>query len=377
MGDPLDSVPVHSDPKADGSMIRVMDGAVYLPEGRTVAVESKEFDQLLRNNLPPEIASDVLVQWKGGVGRTTRLQWLATVLALLAAGAFLYYFFPRVKHQVLEPKANMKVVDFSQDLRSNSPYREEYERALLASRKGNYHEAVRILKDSVEDIIRKGDRESDSVLFLYFDSLLKLKDINTEGEGAADQLRVLRDSDPDNTAWAQFLFELDPRIRLMRDYKQVYRLLQKGEFRNALRSHLLNVDYALKQLGIMRTLVNPVKFPPDRLKQYREHFDLFEVQLRISRWLLVGTAAGGGSLPDNMDDPGVEEREKALFIAMRHESSSCEDFWLARRFIAETLCRNDSLFNHIYWNGQYLKTIDMLQHEISICNQRLNRRTQP
>ena len=97
----------------------------------------------------------------------------------------------------------------------------------------------------------------------------------------------------------------------------------------------------------------------------------------ISRWLLAGSAAGESSLPDNFGDPGVEDRETALQIAKKHELSSCEEFWRARRFIAEELCRQDSLFNHIYWNGQYLKTRELLIREVENCNRHLNRKERP
>ena len=184
-------------------------------------------------------------------------------------------------------------------------------------------------------------------LILYFESLLKLKDLGIDGPDAVAKLRALRDSDRDNPAWAQFAFELDPRIRRMRNYMEVRDSLRLPAYRNSLRTHLYEADYALKQLRVLRTLVNPAKFSPAELKQYRENFDLFEVQLRLSRWLLAGTGAGKSNLPDNLDDPGVADREKALYLARKYEQSSCEDFWLARRFIAETLCSQDSLFNHI------------------------------
>ena len=74
---------------ASGGVLRVLDGAVYLPEGETIAADSKEFDLMLRENLPPGIAVDVAAQWRGASRRTTRLQCLGTVLALLAAGLLL------------------------------------------------------------------------------------------------------------------------------------------------------------------------------------------------------------------------------------------------------------------------------------------------
>ena len=91
----------------------------------------------------------------------------------------------------------------------------------------------------------------------------------------------------------------------------------------------------------------------------------------------MGVSTGNVILPDNEYDPGVFEREKALRISMKHESSPCEDFWMARLFIAKTLISQDSLLNHIYWNGQYRTSADVLKQEIQNCEQRLNRRQQP
>ena len=361
-------------PSEKSDLVRVMDGVVYLPEGKLIASDSCEFEQLLRKNLPPEISADVLAQWHGISSRTTRLQYLAAMLFFLGAAAFLYFFFPKTRHEELNPQGSMEIVNISGSLRSNSPYRGDYERARTAFEHGNYHDAVQILKSNVADIIRTADRDSDRILFLYFESLRRINGSNAE---VAAQLRVLRDSDMDNPVWAQFAFELDPRICRMRNYAEVRANLRNPAYRNALRTYLYEADYALKQLRILRSLVNPSKFSEQQLKKYREHFDLFEVQLLLSHWLLTGTGAGRPTLPDNLDDPGVDDREKALRLALKHEKAACEDFWLARRFIAETLCSQDSFFNHIYWNGQYLKTKERLIREMEICNQRLNPRETP
>ena len=364
-------------PAGNSASVRVMDGAVYLPEGKLIASGSPAFEQILNRNLPSEIAPDVLAQWRGVSGRTTRLQRLGTLLALLGAAVFLYFFFPETAHRELKEQDRMEIMNLAAPLRSNSPYRGEYESARKAYDKGNYHAAAEILKSSVTDIIRIADRESDPVLFLYFDSLLKLKNLDDDGADAVAKLRVLRDSDRDNPVWVQFAFELDPRIRRMRNYPGVRDNLCIPAYRNSLRTHLYEADYALKQLRILRALVNPAKFSQVQLQQYKKNFDLFEVQLRLSRWLLAGTGAGKSTLPDNLDDPGVTDREKALRLARQYEKADCADFWQARRFIAETLCSQDSLFNHIYWNGQYLKTQELLIHEIKICNQRLNPKEMP
>ena len=351
---------------------------IALPTGRMVASDSPEFEQILRKNLPPEIAPDVLMQWHGIASGTTRLQWIVSLLLLGVTIFFLYFFFPKTRHEEPVPQSEMEIVDFSRKLRSNSPYRGDYEQAYSAYKQGNYNESAQILKDDVDKIIQTSDREANPVLFLYFDSLLKLKNIDNGDSAAAAQLRVIREYDRDNPAWAQFAFELDPRIRRMRNYAEVRTLLRNPAYSNSLRTHLYEADYALKQLRILRTLVSPAKkYSKKQLLQYQENFDLYEVQLLLSRWLLLGTAAGKATLPDNSDDPGVQDREKALRLALKHESASCEDFWLARRFIAEILCGEDSLFNHIYWNGRYLKTKELLAREIEICNQRLNRKEMP
>ena len=128
------------------AMVKVLDGAVYLPEGRPLAADSPEFELLLRKYLPPEIAPDIVAQWRGESGKTTRLQWLVSWFLLFAAAGFLYYFFPKTRLDALRPMDNMKIVNLSPRLRSSSPYRGDYERAQEAFKKGNYNESVRILK---------------------------------------------------------------------------------------------------------------------------------------------------------------------------------------------------------------------------------------
>ena len=83
-------------------------------------------------------------------------------------------------------------------------------------------------------------------------------------------------------------------------------------------------------------------------------------------------------MPDNRDDPGVFEREKALKIALKHRDSGFRDFCEARLFIAETLCEHDDIglnklkLNEVYWNGAYRKSLEELKQEIKDCRERLN-----
>ncbi len=357
---------------------RVMDGAVYLPVGRPVEPDSPEFEALLRKNLPPEIVPDVLTNWRGVSVRTSRLQWLGALLFLLASAAFLYYFFPPAVHEDLVPHGGLVIRDASPALPFSSPYHTLYKEAAECYRRGDHHKLCRILKPAAEEIIRKQDRASFALVFLYFRSWRRLLK-NTPGDtAAAILLNDLMKMDPDEPAWAQFHFELSPRIRTMLDYEQVARKLQQDpDYRLMMRLHKNNVKIALKHLDHLRQITNSGKFSDAELRKYRGDYDLFEVKLLLSLWLLEGVATGHVTLPDNEFDPGVFEREKALRIAVKHENSPCEDFWRARLFIAKTLISQDSLMNHIYWNGRYHTSKAALEQEIDNCEERLKRRNQP
>ena len=362
----------------ESAVPKVMDGAVYLPVGRLVEPGSPDFEALLRKNLPPEVVPDVLTNWRGVSARTSRLQWLGAVLFLLASAAFLYYFFPPAVHEDLVPHGGMVIKDVFPSLPLSSPYRALYHEAAECYRRGDHHKLCRILKPAAEEIIRKQDRASFSLVSLYFRSLRKLLKNTPGNTAAALLLNDLMKMEPDEPAWAQFHFELSPRIRTMLDYGQVARKLQQDpDYRLLMPLHKNNVKIALKQLNHLRQITNSGKFSDAELRKYREDYDLFEMKLLLSMWLLEGVSTGNVSLPDNEFDLGVFEREKALRIAMKHEKSSCKDFWQARLFIAKTLISQDSLMNHIYWNGMYHKSQAALIQEIDNCEERLKGRNQP
>ena len=362
----------------ESAVPRVMDGAVYLPAGRPVEPDSPEFEALLRKNLPPEIVPDVLTNWRGVSARTTRLQWLGAVLFLLASAAFLYYFFPPAVHEDLVPHGGMAIKDAFPSLPLSSPYRPLYLEAAECYRRGDHHKLCRLLAPAAEEIIRKQDRSAFSLVSLYFRSLRKLLKNTPGNTAAAILLTDLMKLEPDDPVWAQFYFEFSPRIQTMLDYEQVARKLQQDpDYRLKMRLHKNNVKIALKHLDHLRQITNSGKFSEAEIRKYQEDYDLFEVKLLLSMWLLEGVATGNVTLPDNEFDPGVFEREKALRIAMEHENSACKDFWQARLFIAKTLISQDSLMNHIYWNGTYHKSQAALIQEIDNCEERLKRRNQP
>ena len=383
MADLLDNSPSRREPSMpaavpESAVPRVMDGAVYLPLGKPVEPESPEFEVLLRKNLPPEIVPDVLTNWRGVSARTSRLQWLGAILVLLSSAAFLYYFFPPAVHEDLVPHGGMVIKEVFPSLPLSSPYRKLYYEAADCYRNGDHHKLCRILKPAAEEIIRKQDRASFALVSLYFRSLRKLLKNTPGSTAAAVLLNDLMKMEPDEPAWAQFHFELSPRIRTMLDYEQVARKLQQDpNYRLMMRLHKNNVKIALKHLAHLRQITNSGKFSDAELRKYREDYDLFEMKLLLSMWLLDGISTGNVTLPDNEFDPGVFEREKALRIAMKHENSACEDFWRARLFIAKTLISQDSLMNHIYWNGRYHTSKGALEQEIDNCEERLKGRNQP
>ena len=376
MDDPLDNVPVRFGSGVEAK-ICVMDGAVYLPEGRTVAVESREFDQLLRKNLPPDIAVDVMAQWHGVSRHASRLQWAVSLVCLLAAFSALYYFFPKTGFDELKEHGGMEIRDLSGPLPVNSPYRSAFDAACRAYSEGNNNAVCRILGPSVEEIIRTGDRKSDRILSLYFKAVRKNQKGGLGSGKAAGLLRKLISQDPDNPNWLEFDFDLNPRIRRVLDYEDVRRKILSPEGRIYLGRYPYDVDYALTQLAELKRTAGPPKYTQAEMVTKREFFDLCEVKLLLSGWLLKGYSVGK-ILPDNRDDPGVYEREKALRIALKHRDSAFRDFWKARLFIAETLCEHDGFglnklkLNDIYWNGAYRNSLDELKQEIRNCRERLN-----
>ena len=375
MGDMLKNSPSRSGsafPEAvpASALPRVTDGIVYLPSGQPVEPESPEFEVLLRKNLPQEILPDVLTNWRGVSARTSRLRLFAAILFLLASAALLYWFFPPAVHPDLAQHGGLEIKYIGPSLPFSSPFRSLNREAAAAFERGDHNTVCRKLGTAVQKIIRNGDSQSYILAFRYFQAVRQLHGKSGDRE-AAVLLADLMKKDPDNAAWAQFHFELSPRIRPVLDYEQVARRLRQDPgYRSGIRLHRQSADIGLKELDNLRTITNPGKFSEDELKKYNETYDLYRVKLLLSAWLLKGFP----KLPDNENDPGVAEREDALRIARKHEASTCTDFWRARLFIAETLIKKDSMLNHIYWKGRYHTSKDALENEKQKCLERLKER---
>jgi len=382
MSDLLENPPSRSDLPVstvpDSALPQVIDGAVYLPVGHPVAADSEEFDQLLRRHLPPDISTDVMGQLHGISRQASRLQWIVSLVCLLAAFTLLYYFFPKTGFDELKEHGGMEIRDLSGPLPVNSPYRSVFDAACQEYSKGNNNTVCRILASSVEEIIRTGDRKSDRLLCLYFKAVRKNQKGGLGSAKAAGQLRQLILQDRDNPNWLEFDFDLNPRIRRVMNYEDVRRKLLSPESKVYFNRYPHDINYALSRLTELKRTAGPPKYTRAEMVTKREFFDLCNVKLLLSCWLLKGYSAGKNILPDNRDDPGVAEREKALQIALKHRDSGFRDFWEARLFIAETLCEHDSFglnklkLNEIYWNGAYRKSLDELKLEIRDCRERLN-----
>lgn len=372
MGNPP-SVKENAVPEAvpASALPQVTDGAVYLPAGEPVEPESPEFEVLLRKNLPQEILPDVLTNWRGVSARTSRLRLFAAILFLLASAAFLYYFFPPAVHPDLAQHGGLEIKYTGPSLPLSPPYRSLYGEALDSYKRGDYHRVCRILEPKVKEIIRTGDRGSCPVAFLYFRAVRKLR---PNGSGnAADLLGKLMKKDPDTPAWAQFHFELSPRIRSVLDYEHVdERLHQDPGYRSAINRHRQSVDTALKALEELGPITNKGKFTKDELKKYEEDYDLFRVKILLYKWRLERFCAGRQA--DDEHDPGVAEREDALKLARKHENSAYKDFWQARHFIVDSLIKEDTLTNWIFWNNSVHKTLDALKEEKEKCLERMKKR---
>ena len=364
--------PLPDRPNGSDGVPQVLDGVVYLPAGHSVEPESPEFESLLRKNLPAEILPDVLTNWRGVSARTTRLQWIVSVICLLAAFGLLYCFFPDTQFDDLKAYEGMEIRSIADPLPFNSPYRSVFHDAEREFAQGNSHAVCRILKNSVEEIIRTKNRKADRVLFLYFQAMQKIHKTGSGSGGAVGLLQELIRQDPDNPNWLQFEIELDPRIRRLLNYDDVRREIITREGRSSIARYLDNARYALGRLDRLKAAAAPPKYSGAELERLKESLDIYRMKLLVACWLLEGYKAGKTGLPDNRDSPGVAEREAALKIALRRGRSQCKDFWQARLFIAEMLCEQDNLFNDIYWNGSYRKTKAPLEQEIQDCRERLD-----
>ncbi|MBQ9338323.1 MAG: hypothetical protein IJS14_13615 [Lentisphaeria bacterium] len=358
---------------------QVIDGAVYLPKGKPVAPDSREFDDMLRKNLPSEIVPDVLTNWRGISSRTRWLQHAAALLVLAVFAVLLFILFPPAVHPDLSSHSRLAIrEDLTPELSPRSPYRTVYDKAVGSFNNAKYHEVCKILKPSVEEIVRSRNLEAGRVAFLYFEAIrrLSIPPASAASREAAGLLRKLADADRDNPVWQQFYFEISPQIRFLLDYEQVKRVLVRTPPHPVWReTRLQDLDLFLEQLENLRGLTRNKadggknRYSSAEKKEYEEHYDLFRMELLISRWLLAGGFPA--RLPDNEDDPGVRDREDALQIAMSRRNSRYNEFWKARRFIAETLISRDSWVNHIFWNKRYRKTKDDLIAEIDKCNEHL------
>ena len=365
--------PLPSRPNGSEGVPQVLDGAVYLPAGKPVEAESEEFESLLRKHLPPEIAADVMGQWRGVSRHATRLQWIVSVVCLLTAFGLLFHFFPKTRFDGLKEHEGMEIRDLSGPLPFNSPYRSDCNKAEREYKEGKYDDVRQTLENSVNEIIRTKNRNADRVLYLYFDALRKL-----DNRGSSEAVSLLTDliqQDPKTLRWRQFKFELSPKICRVLNYGQVYKAMSTPDGRERIDGYLNDVKYTRDHLNELKR-----KCSKAELERLRETLDIYRVKLLISCWLLKGYKAGKAALPDDEGDPGVDDREDALRIALKHDAtSSCKDFWQARLFIAKTLCKQDDTgwknrlkLNQTYWNGRYLLTKADLRNEIDYCNKRIN-----
>ena len=282
MSDLLENPPSRRDLRVstvpDSALPQVIDGAVYLPVGHPVAADSEEFDQLLRQHLPPDISTDVMGQLHGISRQASRLQWIVSLVCLLAAFGLLYYFFPKTGFDELKEHEGMKIRDLSDPLPVNSPYRSAFEAACQAYSKGNYHAVCRILGPGVEEIVRNGDRRSDRVLGLYFMAVRKNQKGGFGSGKAAGLLQELIRQDPDNPNWQEFDFDLNPRIRRVLDYEDVRRKILSPEGRIYLNRYPHDVTFALSRLARLSRTAGPPKYTKAEMAAKREFFDLCNVK---------------------------------------------------------------------------------------------------
>ena len=98
------------------------------------------------------------------------------------------------------------------------------------------------------------------------------------------------------------------------------------------------------------TRINRLRNTDKKYDEYRKQFELYKARLLTTLWMLEGSKGKGVSFPDDADDPGVAEREKAYETAELYPDD-LESLRL-RFFIVNKLLFQNGPMNSYYWKGK-------------------------
>ena len=320
------------------------DGSVELPETELLPAKSDEALQASVENLPDDIEPVLEAILKARRSSYSYLQLLFLIVFMVLAFLLTYYWL--LPHPVNVEGINMEVQGPSLPPITSSEMRSISENAIALYKEKKYLECARKLSNS-RNALKEPSLANiycEALYNVYFDAQDHKKRRDYE-DRAFKTLDQMEQQDPDNVRWPLH------RIKI-----KSHNYLRKDDF------HLTSQD-SVRQEGVESLLGSfdkLRKLDKDNGGKNSHIIDLLEAKLLTADWLLKGFSKG---YPDDENDVGVLEREKAYEIAKSHPDA--RDFLELRKAIVKKILEGDSKVNYYYFNGKKRFSVKPLRDELN------------
>lgn len=303
-------------------------GSHHLPA--LLPAESRE--ELLETcleNIPGQLAADVRAETERNRRRYNYLQIFLVILALAAGFFLLYRLFPDTSIKIVESGA-LEIADESGSFPRGSIYYREFASGVELYNDKKYDECFRLLSPLSEKVWNELGGEGGKWYFLYLDSARRGTVSAADREKAREFAIKLREAFPDSIEFRLFEIALTPERYL--NYAALperVRVIPGVYFRR--------IDELEKKYDAMEI----------KAEDNRRRLELLRAKLLLSSFVAQGRPLDYPD--DDLESPGVAEREEALRIARRYPDS--REAWEMRKFIAETILEHSNAGNLYYWDG--------------------------
>ena len=290
----------------------VRDGQVILPETQCVKPADKEFEELvLAKAIPRDDLPELLDALHGRRPAYTPVMKLLFFVGFIVIGALAFLFRPHFPELTA---SDVLVIETQTPSKVSSEFADLLKQANEAFGKGQYSDVKAMIAPKMEALMKDKEifRANARLVSLFFSAYQKTGFPKNE-TGFDKWIDEVCKHDPDNLEWQIY--------RICKNW-QPFQDIYKSEFRMEV---VLNNEVRARQVNMAclraRTKIDKIRLldmhkPADRRLSEATvtTLDLMECQVLITKWRLDG----GKNLPDDVDDPGVEFREKAFALAARH-----------------------------------------------------------
>ena len=344
-------------------------GNVTLPVKHEIAKGSDEFYEILAQNVPDELSSELQALVRHKHPRYSLVQVLMASITLVGLVSLAVWLFP--KSTLVPPKyediKNIYVI-------VSGPWEKLTRETDVLLEQHRPAECINLVKqhsDALETALATPTKEALLPLRHLFINLAnafrQLPSLNrNSSELLGKFMRWLKKAEtvePDEVVWPFLQIELQAK-QILPSHKWGY----KSYLANTENSHSQAQIYLLlKQIDDIETRMKTFEdLGAEKSVVSLKSLHLIQCMLLLRLWPLEG----GRDLPDDEGAPGVEAREKALKIALRYPEEM--EFLNIRAFILDTLVNGDNLFNRIYYNGKTSYSAKELKNELAHIRELLN-----